>query len=311
MPANGKHRPADKNALSARPEAPTSEADPVEVPVEETSDDDVALDVSEEFKQAEHARKEAETRDDEQAEEFAIQQLLAEEDPAPPRAPASAPAPASESSRLRKAYAAAVEASTSVPVEEAPPAASKPGASKPTASKPTAPAPASKPALRPKLKKYDDDGELTLLQRWKKPIPIGVTIAVAFLVISLMVPLFRSSGRVRVFPAQGKAEYEGQPIANASIFLHPTWVKEPSFPRPRATVNDDGTFTVGTYAREDGAPPGEYKVTVQWFTKIDPADEDRLPVNLLPPRYAKAETSDVTIEIREGENQLPAIKLKY
>ena len=223
---------------------------------------------------------------EEQAEEFALQQLLAEE-PAAATESAAPPAPVDVTSSLRKANAAAVATRTSIVRE---PATAKPN------------------QVRPILKKRDV-ADRSVMQRWHKPLGIAATIAASLLLLLLISPLLRSSSRVRVCPVQGKAEYEGQPIASASIFLHPAWVKEPSFPRPRATVNDDGTFVVGTYGRDDGAPPGEYKVTVQWFTRTDPADEDSLPVNLLPPRYARADTSDVTVQIRDGENPSIAIKL--
>lgn len=263
--------------------------------VEQTEDDDVSLDVSEEFKNAEElALKELLAEEPAQPAKEATKEPI-EEGPVPKRVP--------ESSRLKQAYAAAVAMSQSTPQE---PAAFTKAPSLPSS-------PTVKPAAaRPKLKKRDDDDdEPSLFQKWKKPVPMGVTAAVALVLLLLCLPLFKSSGRVQVFPAQGKAEYEGQPIPNATVFLHPTWLKEPNFPRPRGTVSEDGTYVLGTYRNDDGAPPGEYKVTVQWYKKAELGDDDRfLPSNLLPQRYAKADTSDLTVQIHEGDNQLPAIKLK-
>jgi hypothetical protein len=118
--------------------------------------------------------------------------------------------------------------------------------------------------------------------------------------------LFSDSGRVPVHPARGEARFEGRPMADATIFLHPVGVKNPAHPRPRAVVGPDGTFVLGTYRKDDGAPAGEYHVTVQWFAKAAPHD---VPRNVLPPRYAGPETSGLTVRIQGGKNQLPPIQL--
>jgi hypothetical protein len=167
---------------------------------------------------------------------------------------------------------------------------------------------AASPAnIRPPAKK---GREANPLERWK-PLLIGGGVAALLLLLVLGVrsKLFARSDRVIVYPAQGRAEWDGKPIPNATIFLHPVRVKEPAFPRPRATVREDGTFVLGTYAREDGAPAGEYKVTVQWFSRRDRKDDGRFPDNVLPARYARAETSDLTVRIQADRNEIPALRL--
>jgi hypothetical protein len=118
--------------------------------------------------------------------------------------------------------------------------------------------------------------------------------------------LFGDSSRIRVYPAQGTARFEGNPIPSATIFLHPIGVKTPAFPRPRAVVAEDGTFVLGTYRKDDGAPEGDYKVTVQWFNK----GEGRTgPANALPAKYASPDTSGLTVRIQKGKNQIEPIQL--
>jgi hypothetical protein len=118
--------------------------------------------------------------------------------------------------------------------------------------------------------------------------------------------LFGDPARARVYPAQGKAVCEGKPLANAAIFLHPVRAQSLDVPRPRAVVREDGTFVLGTYRPDDGAPAGEYRVTVQWLRK---ADGRAAPANMLPARYAAPESSGLTVRIQEGDNQLPPIQL--
>jgi hypothetical protein len=111
---------------------------------------------------------------------------------------------------------------------------------------------------------------------------------------------------VRVYPAEGLASLDGKPIPNASLFLHPVGAHGAQVPRPRAVLRADGSFVLGTYRSDDGAPAGEYKVTVEWFGTSAPGG---LPRNQLPPRYSRADTSGLTVRITEGKNQLPPLKL--
>jgi hypothetical protein len=124
--------------------------------------------------------------------------------------------------------------------------------------------------------------------------------------------LFGKSNRVVVHRAQGKAEFDGAAIPNAVICLYPVELKLKDCAPPQGTVKPDGTFVLGTYGKDDGAPAGEYKVTVQWFEKLDFKDLElgRKPKNLLPPKYASAETSGLIVRIEKGENHIPAIMLE-
>ncbi|HMF20068.1 MAG TPA: tetratricopeptide repeat protein [Gemmataceae bacterium] len=143
--------------------------------------------------------------------------------------------------------------------------------------------------------------------KWKKPMA-GVAAAIVLVYLLLPAGLFGKSDRVEVFPVQGKADLDGKPIPEASIFLHPVGVKNPAFPRPRGIVQADGTFVLGTYRKDDGAPPGEYKVSVQLLKQTA---GQLLPKNHLPVQYADAETSSLTIHIEQGENQGLLLKLKH
>ena len=152
------------------------------------------------------------------------------------------------------------------------------------------------------------------LTQWKKPLSIAAGSLAVLLLAYFFFPanLFGRSGRVAVYAVQGKIEFEGKAIPNAAIYLHPIGETDPQTPRPRGTAREDGSFVLGTYGNDDGAPAGEYKVTVQWYKRAELKDADggRLQKNLLQARYAAATTSGLTVEIRAGENQIPVIKLK-
>jgi hypothetical protein len=71
--------------------------------------------------------------------------------------------------------------------------------------------------------------------------------------------------------------------------------------RADAFTEADGSFVLSTYGPFDGAQAGEYTVTVELRKPL--VDADGKPgKNLLPERYAKADTSPLTAQVKEGGN---------
>ena len=65
----------------------------------------------------------------------------------------------------------------------------------------------------------------------------------------------------------------------------------------------DGSFALSTYTANDGAPAGEYAVTVVWWNP--PVDAEGKPgPNLLPQRYAKPETTPLKAVVKAGPNEV-------
>lgn len=130
---------------------------------------------------------------------------------------------------------------------------------------------------------------------------------------ALILPLFGCSrgdaNRVAVHPVQGAIQFRGQPMEGAFVSLH-TKSGNNGIPTPRATVAKDGTFTVTTYDGNDGAPEGDYVVTVQWYRPVRVGNDLVGGPNVLPAKYASAQTSDVKIRVAAGENQLQPIQLR-
>jgi hypothetical protein len=104
-------------------------------------------------------------------------------------------------------------------------------------------------------------------------------------------------------PVEGKLHYDGQPLAGATVAFHSynantkrwTWVCD-------GRSDEKGRFEVTTYYRFDGAPTGEFAVTV---TKRDKPDTEGDPAkNLLPAAYADPDATPLKVTIREGANDL-------
>ena len=113
---------------------------------------------------------------------------------------------------------------------------------------------------------------------------------------------------VEVFPVSGTVKVDGQAPQGAQIVLHPVTPAGPDAVAPTGSVNADGSFAITSYTTGDGAPPGEYTATIQWY-KFD----EKLGGpggNVLPPEYATPKTTPIKVSVQAGgPTQLEAITI--
>ena len=107
-------------------------------------------------------------------------------------------------------------------------------------------------------------------------------------------------------PARGRVTVNGQPPAGAIVELHSAGGKpDVRNSRPWAVVGDDGSYTLTTYEKGDGAPAGSYKVVVRWPPDVSqPSLADRLGGAFSTPQRSRW-----TVTVAEGENELPPIEI--
>lgn len=114
--------------------------------------------------------------------------------------------------------------------------------------------------------------------------------------------------RVEVSPVTGKVTYQGQSPVGALIVLHPVSPADGASVAPTGAVKKDGTFAITAYEKGDGAPPGEYVATIEWY-KFDEKLGGSGP-NVLPQDYANAKTSPIKVTIKAGEpTEIPPITI--
>jgi hypothetical protein len=126
-------------------------------------------------------------------------------------------------------------------------------------------------------------------------------------------------GRLDVYPASGKVIIQGQPASGVLVVLHPAEgsLAAQKGVQPSGTTKEDGTFQLSSYEQDDGAPPGEYTATVQWFQQsAAPANGGpALPAGFAPPtdrlqgKFKDPRNSPWKITISEGENDLKPIEI--
>jgi hypothetical protein len=132
------------------------------------------------------------------------------------------------------------------------------------------------------------------------------------------------SGPIPVRPVSGGVTYKGKSVPGALVAFHAMNAPAPSKPgegestgppRPTGRTDAEGNFKLHTYVGEDGAPVGEYKVTIAYSgsseTRNVMAKDTSKALNItLPPKYADPEKSDLKASVKDGDNTIPPFDLK-
>jgi hypothetical protein len=116
-------------------------------------------------------------------------------------------------------------------------------------------------------------------------------------------------GKPAAVPAGGKVTFKkSTPAAGALVVFHPT---DPATEKriggkPFGKVGEDGTFKLTSYEDGDGAPEGEYGVTVQWEKKGKEAkfslgSEGGGGQSVLNPKYGNPQQPFTKVTVKKGE----------
>ncbi len=114
-------------------------------------------------------------------------------------------------------------------------------------------------------------------------------------------------GREQLASVTGVAMHNGQPVKGGTFIFSPVGGATPANPgKPAsAVVKDDGSFTLGTYGKDDGALVGKHRVI---YTPPQPelTDEQRSDPTYIatPSPYVGCAPKEMEIEIKPGKNQL-------
>jgi hypothetical protein len=113
---------------------------------------------------------------------------------------------------------------------------------------------------------------------------------------------------LQLHPVEGKVFVHGRPAQNVSVVFHPVNSTAPTPRYPVGVTGPDGVFHLTTLSAYDGAPEGEYIVTVLWLDETipfdccenpDPTTHDRLRGQYLDPA-----TTTLRATVRPGPNAI-------
>jgi hypothetical protein len=104
-----------------------------------------------------------------------------------------------------------------------------------------------------------------------------------------------AENRKTTYPVKGTVHLDGSPVPEVMVAFYEITSSEPlrTVRRGDAIVDADGAFVLSSYVADDGAPAGEYVVTV-----TGPASSK------LPEKYAKPTTSDLRVKVQAGKNDI-------
>lgn len=134
------------------------------------------------------------------------------------------------------------------------------------------------------------------------------TVCIAFAIAVMAVSgCGRGERRVPVFKTSGSVvRADGSAVPNALVVLH---VNGPAsmVPKPRGTTDEQGRFQLTTYEVDDGAPEGQFTITVEQWIRDDP---NLPPSNHLVATLAKPESSGLQVTISQGANEIPPLTVQ-
>lgn len=108
-----------------------------------------------------------------------------------------------------------------------------------------------------------------------------------------------------VYRVKGVVKYQGKPLTTGVVAFHHTDQKSPLV---KGDIGADGTFQLTTVRPNDGAAPGEYRVTVTSMKPgkgVEGVDKDYTPPKaLIPLKYMRLDESPLkaTVEPRDDND---------
>ena len=130
----------------------------------------------------------------------------------------------------------------------------------------------------------------------------------------LVAPLAALTGcgekAVAVVPVSGKVLFQGHPAPGAQVVLHPVTKASEQVFSATGKVRDDGTFKIGVNVDGDGAPPGEYVATVQWFKPVQTDGGAGPGPNVIPATYSDPAQSPLKVTVKDGPTELEPFQLR-
>jgi hypothetical protein len=123
-------------------------------------------------------------------------------------------------------------------------------------------------------------------------------------------------GKGSLNEVRGKVLHKNQPLGGAMVTLHPKGDKKDIKAVPSVGVTkEDGTFTLTT-GKKDGAPAGDYIVTIICSKEVGGGDKKILSTggaeteDMLKGAYADRDSSKISVTIKSGKNELEPFDLK-
>ena len=114
----------------------------------------------------------------------------------------------------------------------------------------------------------------------------------------------------RLYPVKGVVRINGEPAKGVNVMFTPVAPPEGGATplSPAAVTGEDGSFRLMSFKPGDGAPAGEYRVTVIY--PMHRYNKHLSGIDRLKGKFANPKTSGLTAKVEPKRNDLPPFDLK-
>jgi hypothetical protein len=117
------------------------------------------------------------------------------------------------------------------------------------------------------------------------------------------------NGKLPVYPTKGKILIDGKPAKDAFIQFYPRDGIGTGAPCPYGQTDENGTFALSTHVSGDGAPAGEYDVTITWPARFS-IMTNSWEGDKLKGRYNDRSKPSFQVTVEKKPQELPPFELK-
>ena len=124
-------------------------------------------------------------------------------------------------------------------------------------------------------------------------------------------------GQLEPQPVVGQVVINGEPAAGCIVGFIPVDPQHKAKFRSGGITDENGSFQLTTFETDDGAPVGDYGVTLRWEATDWPGREKEMQLDPVQPvgpdrlqgKFSSPEKSQLTVTVVEGENKLEPFRL--
>jgi hypothetical protein len=117
-------------------------------------------------------------------------------------------------------------------------------------------------------------------------------------------------GGPRLYPVKGVVRINGEPAKDVNVVFTPVAAPEGDATplSPAAVTGEDGSFRLMSFKPGDGAPAGEYQVTIIY--PMNRFNKHLSGIDRLRGKFANPKTSGLTAKVEPTGNDLPPFDIK-
>ncbi len=138
----------------------------------------------------------------------------------------------------------------------------------------------------------------------------GGRVLPAVVALVILAPGCGGNKGPRLYPVKGTVRINGEPAKDVNIVFTPLAPPEAGATplSPAAVTGEDGSFRLMSFKPGDGAPAGDYQVTV--IFPMNRFNKHQSGIDRLRGKFADPKKSGLTAKVEATSNELPPFDLK-